>query len=101
MMFNKRFRKVLYRTVVKPVRRLVGDPRRLSITRTSSTSHAGSARKAAPANSKMKHETKWLNTMDSDKSSGTDTKRVTLNSFTSEKLKNALELEPLDSKRKA
>lgn len=101
MMFNKRFRKVLYRTVVKPVRRLVGDPRRLSITRTSSTSHAGSARKAATANSKMKHETKWLNTMDSDKSSGIDTKTVTLNSFTSEKLKNALELEPLDSKRKA
>lgn len=43
---NRRFRKCLYRTFVKPIQRYVGDVRRLSVvSRTSSTSHRTTTRK--------------------------------------------------------
>ncbi|XP_045161652.2 uncharacterized protein LOC123526527 [Mercenaria mercenaria] len=100
-LFNRRFRKVLYRTIVKPVRRLVGDTRRLSITRTSSTSHQGSTRKTTMTNSKtidskIQLDTNWLHTNDSDKSSATEMQP--LKTFVAEKRPSEHELEPLNEK---
>jgi hypothetical protein len=101
--FNRRFRKVLYRTVVKPVRRFVGDPRRLSITKTSSTSHQGSTRKTTMTNSKtidskIQLDTNWLRCDNSEKMPQMEMKA--LETFAPEKQpsENEPELEPLNAK---
>ena len=99
--FNRRFRKVLYRTIVKPVRRIVGDPRRLSITKTSSTSHQGSTRKTTMTNSKtidskIHIDTNWICSNESEKMPSMEMK--SLETFNPDKRPSEHELEPLNAK---
>jgi hypothetical protein len=62
-LFNRRFRKTLKRTFIYPIRRVFGDQRRFSISRTSSSSQRPVARKPDFALSSA-HEPKELNTID-------------------------------------
>ncbi|XP_060579358.1 uncharacterized protein LOC132736275 [Ruditapes philippinarum] len=71
---NRRFRKCLYRTFIKPVQRYVGDPRRLSVvSRTSSNSLKTSTRKTE-FSSKSGHELNYIRRKSSEKSGTLDTK---------------------------
>ncbi|XP_053379811.1 uncharacterized protein LOC128548574 [Mercenaria mercenaria] len=71
---NRKFRKCLYRTFVKPVQRAVGDPRRLSISRTSSTSHRTTTRKTECHSSKSGQEMHFIHRGSSDKTGTLETK---------------------------
>ncbi|XP_053379810.1 uncharacterized protein LOC128548573 [Mercenaria mercenaria] len=70
---NKKFRKCLYRTYIKPMQRLVGDTRRLSISRTSTISKMAT-RKTDCSSSQGAIELKAMQTSSSDRSVTMETK---------------------------
>lgn len=71
---NRRFRKCLYRTFVKPVQRYVGDARRLSISRTSSMSHKTTTTRKTDFSSKSGNELYAIHRGSNDKSATLETK---------------------------
>lgn len=73
-LFNHRFRKCLYRTYIKPLQRLVGDTRRLSISRTSLSSSRAATRKTECVSSNAEIELRALRSNSSDKSATMDTR---------------------------
>lgn len=76
-LFNRRFRKTLNRTFIKPIRRLLGDPNRLSFSRSSTTSHKPSNRKTDTGSTKNKFELETMITSKPDQFTAVEEKIVT------------------------